>query len=301
MEEEAARAVLTSAAAGSTSSAAGSTSSAAGLTSSTSATSSASAARSASSAPDNVRQAPETDAQNNAATKDATEKEKVVNWRESPFYISELFSRLPDKKAKCNTCQAILKTTDGNTEGLKNHIIRKHPKKVPEFEECKNKVLKKREDIKAERNSLKRSAGKSLEVETRIKQAKLQSKDGKLSVNLPPPNLETQKLWDNAVVDWIVDKQLPFSAASGECFEKMVNVLNKHSRNRIKVKSRKTLTKHTEARAEEILTEICCVISAIREDMRSCSFTTDIWTSRSMDSYISLTVHFIDRDWILHR
>ena len=108
-----------------------------------------------------------------------------------------------------------MKTTGGNTEGLKNHIIRKHPKKVPEFDECKKKVLKKREEIKAERNYLKRSAGKSLEIETKIKQAKLQSKDGKLSLNLPPPNLETQKLWDNAVSDLIVEKQLPFSAASG--------------------------------------------------------------------------------------
>ena len=98
-----------------------------------------------------------------------------------------------------------MKTTGGNTEGLKNHIIRKHPKKVPEFDECKKKVLKKREEIKAERNYLKRSAGKSLEIETKIKQA----------LNLPAPNLETQKLWDNAVSDLIVEKQLPFSAASG--------------------------------------------------------------------------------------
>ena len=103
------------------------------------------------------------------------------------------------------------------------------------------------------------------------------------------------------MTDWIVDKQLPFSAASGEYFEKMIDVLNKHSRNKIKVKSRRTLTKHVETRAEEILKELCSVISTIREDMKSCSFTTDIWTSRSMDSYISLTVHFIDKDWILHR
>ena len=184
---------------------------------------------------------------------------------------------------------------------MRNHIIRKHPKKVAVFEECKKEVLQKREDIKAVRNSLKRSAGKSSEDESKIKQSKLLSKDGKLSLNLPPPCLETQKLWDNAVIDWIVDKQLPFSAASGECFEKMVNILNKHSRNKIKVKSRKTLTKHVETRAGEILEELCCVISAIREDMRSCSFTSDIWTSRSMDTYVSLTVHYIDRDWILHR
>ena len=268
----------------------------------TEAGSSSTASGSSSPAVNNARQASETDAQNNTAAKDAVEDEEVINWNESPFFISKLFTRLPEKKAKCNSCQATLKTTDGNTEGLRNHIIRKHPKKVPEFEECKKKVLEKREARRSEKNKLKRSAGKSMsEGETKIKQTKLQARDGKLSLKLPPPDFETQKRWDNAVTDWIVDKQLPFSAASGEYFEKMVDVLNKHSRNKIKVKSRRTLTKHVETRAEEILKELCSVISTIREDMKSCSFTTDIWTSRSMDSYISLTVHFIDKDWILHR
>ena len=41
----------------------------------------------------------------------------------------------------------------------------------------------------------------------------------------------------------------------------------------------------------------------IREegDIKSVAFTTDIWTSRSQDSYISLTLHFIDKFWHLHR
>jgi hypothetical protein len=59
----------------------------------------------------------------------------------------------------------------------------------------------------------------------------------------------------------------------------------------------------TKVRAEEIDQSIRDIIKTIRDrgDIKSVSFTTDIWTSRSQDSYISLTIHFIDRFWNLHR
>ena len=72
---------------------------------------------------------------------------------------------------------------------------------------------------------------------------------------------------------------------------KLISVANK----RIKVKSRFALSKHVGARADRVLDEIVAVLGAVKETIPSCSFTTDLWTSRSQDAYISLTVHLIDR------
>ena len=43
---------------------------------------------------------------------------------------------------------------------------------------------------------------------------------------------------------------------------------------------------------KEAVTKFCTASAAI---------TTDIWTSRSLDAYISLTVHFVDDLYRLHR
>ena len=47
--------------------------------------------------------------------------------------------------------------------------------------------------------------------------------------------------------------------------------------------------------AEEVMKEITDIIRTVKEDLVSLGFTTDLWTSRAMDSYLSLTVSFIDR------
>ena len=39
------------------------------------------------------------------------------------------------------------------------------------------------------------------------------------------------------------------------------------------------------------------VSSALLSDMQSFTITTDGWTSRSNCSYVSLTVHYINKDW----
>ena len=51
--------------------------------------------------------------------------------------------------------------------------------------------------------------------------------------------------------------------------------------------------------AAEILEQVKEVIA--RFCTASAAITTDIWTSRSLDAYISLTVHFVDDLYRLHR
>ena len=54
-------------------------------------------------------------------------------------------------------------------------------------------------------------------------------------------------------------------------------------------------------KAEQIKRDLLKIINAVKVDLNCVAFTTDMWTSRSGTPFMSLTVHFIDKDWILHR
>ena len=77
----------------------------------------------------------------------------------------------------------------------------------------------------------------------------------------------------------------------GESFQNVINVISK----RVKVKSPRTLSRMVDGSAEEVLKEVTSIFRTVREDLVSIGFTSDLWTSRSLHSYISLTVSFIDR------
>ena len=54
-------------------------------------------------------------------------------------------------------------------------------------------------------------------------------------------------------------------------------------------------------RSQTVHERVNRIISACKSRLASACFTTDLWTSRAMDAYISLTAAFIDESWALHR
>ena len=70
---------------------------------------------------------------------------------------------------------------------------------------------------------------------------------------------------------------------------------------RIKLKSPVTYSRLVKVKAAEIKKELCEIIIAVKEDLNSVGFTTDLWTSNAGDPFMSLTMHFIDKDWHLYR
>ena len=196
--------------------------------------------------------------------------------------------------AKCTSCpNTIIKTKESNTSGLDSHLSRKHPDIYKKFLAKRADVLKQRDERKALRESRKRRVG-VLDLNS-SKQTKLGSRTGVLSMTSPSPDPQVQKLWDDALVDYLAETHVSFRQVSGTPFRKLVNVSNKNSRSKIVVKSRRQLTKHVKKRTEELLSELSGIIRACKTDMKSCSFTTDLWTSRAGDAFLSLTVHFIDK------
>ena len=67
----------------------------------------------------------------------------------------------------------------------------------------------------------------------------------------------------------------------------------------INMKSARTYLRQMEKYSDEVLEQVKEAVTKFCT--ASAAITTDIWTSRSLDAYISLTVHFVDDLYRLHR
>lgn len=104
-----------------------------------------------------------------------------------------------------------------------------------------------------------------------------------------------QRKFDDAVLDFIVEDLRPFNAVSGSGFKKLISVANP----RLTVKDRRTYAKKLPKRLEEVQQRVAENVAVNKGAMLSASFTSDMWTSRANDSFLSLTVHYIDEQFLL--
>ena len=77
--------------------------------------------------------------------------------------------------------------------------------------------------------------------------------------------------------------------------------LMKTAKKRVTLKHRTTYSKMVKVRAADIKQEILNVINTVKGDLNCAAFTTDMWTSDAGNPFMSLTIHFIDKNWRLHR
>ena len=97
-----------------------------------------------------------------------------------------------------------------------------------------------------------------------------------------------------ALIEHITETCTSF-AQYGESFQNVINVISK----RVKVKHPNTLSRMVDNDADKVLKEVTSIFRTVKEDLVSLGFTSDLWTSRALHSYISLTISFIDRFVIL--
>ena len=109
------------------------------------------------------------------------------------------------------------------------------------------------------------------------------------------PQGAAQKQFDKLFVELLASNLLPFSLADSPEWHKIVEFLNKT----VNIKTSTTYSKQTEKYAAEIMADVKKMISDLCD--AGGAVTTDLWTSRAGDSYISGTMHFIDKDFRLHR
>ena len=118
-------------------------------------------------------------------------------------------------------------------------------------------------------------------------------KQPKISFNPTVVDPELQKRWDSALIDYAADSFSTFRQLSSPAFAELIKVANR----KVKIKSRFTLSRNVDKKAKEILNKIVKLLKDLMAGgfIVGVAFTTDMWTSRARHSFLSLTVHYIDR------
>ncbi|XP_014187161.1 E3 SUMO-protein ligase ZBED1, partial [Haplochromis burtoni] len=116
-----------------------------------------------------------------------------------------------------------------------------------------------------------------------------------VALNSCTPYDKSNKRWGeltNAVTHCLARDMMPIQSVEIEDFKKMLKMLDP----RYKLPTKKYFSKVAlPALYEEIRTEVSNALSSV-EFFAS---TTDMWSSRTSDPYMSLTIHYVDKDWKL--
>ena len=189
----------------------------------------------------------------------------------------------------CCYCNKSMRFDGSNGTGIERHLKNFHKKEFAVFEadkkEEKAKVLENNNNAKAKKRG----------QETKPKDGNPKMKQAKFAWTIEDKDLQNR--WDDAIVDYAADSFSSYRQLSSNSFKKLICVANKI----IKVKSSQTLSRHVKKKAINILGRMVKQLKKAKGSLKSLGFTTDMWTSRTGDSFISLTVSYIDRKWKLRR
>ena len=205
----------------------------------------------------------------------------------------EHFVRAEGGSASCKICLRNLKTKSGNTTSLRKHLKGLHKK---EYE----KVLKTEEERNnqkvEEEKGKKRKIGDTDQGSSRSLK---QPKHGDISDRFLKysASSDKQKSFDEAMVDFLADTFVPFNVTGQDSFRKLFDIADR----KLIVKHPTTYSRMVTDTAKTTLSQVCKIIAKEKADILSVGITTDLWTSRSGDSYISLTLSWIDPKWRMLR
>ncbi len=195
-----------------------------------------------------------------------------VIWRYFGFKITDTEQR----EVLCKICHIRVATSRGNTTNLYQHL--KHHRE--KYDECMTE--------KAQLSNVKETAeGNKAQAVTRTKQ--------KLSTDVFTPYDKSSPRYKeitDSITHCLAKDMMPIHTVSKVGFQKMIRSLDKKyqlpSRNYF---SQVAIPALYNSRRGEVQKEMAKVTFF--------STTTDLWSSRTSEPYISLTVHFVDEEFEL--
>ena len=187
-------------------------------------------------------------------------------------------------RGTCTACSKQLSVPGGTTSALQNHLKKIHPEKFQEFLEVSSAAKAKKKP--AEKRPADEAGGSKPQKQVRLE-------------DCIPQNVDAlSKQLDDAIVDFLAESGVAFRVVGLESFDRLLKVLNK----RANLKHRTTYSKMVKVKAAEIKKEILDIINTVKGDLTCAAFTSPhMWTSSAGDPFMSLTIHFIDKNWRLHR
>ena len=95
----------------------------------------------------------------------------------------------------------------------------------------------------------------------------------------------------DSIVDFIICCQLPFAIVDNLYFIKMLNLFDKKYQVPCRQTIKNEIMKRHKSMEEKIKEELATI--------QKVSITCDIWSSITMQSYLGVTVHYVDKEWKL--
>lgn len=195
-----------------------------------------------------------------------------------------------NKKAQCHLCQEKL-SYKSTTANLRNHLKRKHIGTYTSLIEVENPETSSRnEDV---RDLQQPSTSSATSAATQRDQLpvpppakKSQKMDGFIHKKI---SAEQKKTIDQDLLDLCVDSFHPFSIVEERSFIKFCRWIPGY-----KLPTRKTLS--NSLLDETYLKVEKEIKSQVTSEVHSICLTTDLWTSRSTESYIAVTGHYLTDD-----
>ena len=176
----------------------------------------------------------------------------------------------------CRVCAATILAKSGNTTNLFYHLKTKH---IGEYHESQ---------------AMQPTPSSSLKNAVKKKQEPIQSSIQQSFSKGTPYNRKSPRWMEitRAIIVYLCKDMVPFQAVERRGFNAMIKAIDP----RYEVPSRKYFTEtempklYAELR-EKVEKEMC--------DLKYFATTTDLWSSRTMEPYLSLTIHYITDDWNL--
>ena len=109
------------------------------------------------------------------------------------------------------------------------------------------------------------------------------------------PQGKKQSRYDEKLLELLASKFVPFEVVNSNEWKSFISELDKS----INFKHATTYSRQMSDFSEEILVDVKKAVDEFC--YASAAITTDLWTSRARHSYISITLHFIDKMFRLHR
>lgn len=208
----------------------------------------------------------------NITLQDASKREKS-NKRQKMSKVWNFFKKSSDRKyAKCLNCGKEYKTS-GNTTNLSDHLKRFHPNLV-------DRNPNEGDSASTSADSSNRSSVRSI------------SPFFKREIEYNQNSQRKQEL-DKALTLMIASDFQPFHIVNDNGFKNFVHLLDP----KYVLPSTYTIRENI---MRQMYNDCCQTLKNILKDVKYVAITSDSWTSRATESYLTVTCHFVTRDFKLN-
>ncbi|XP_060788758.1 E3 SUMO-protein ligase ZBED1-like [Neoarius graeffei] len=208
-----------------------------------------------------------------------SQAEELVTKKKCTSVIWNWFGFSPTDEAQtsviCKVCTEPVKVSDGNTTNLFNHLRRRHPKEYAESETI-------------------RAAGAATSQPPAASEAKQKQTTVAQAFERGTPYEKSSKRWrevTDAVTYYLAKDMIPFKAVEDEGLKRLLKVVDP----RYELPNRKLFSNTAIPR---LYTECREKLERQIQKVQFFATTSDLWSSRTSEPYLSLTIHYID-NWKL--